>query len=125
MFGFMDLLIIVKWCTDWSAIEGSKPPSIISTMIVMCLGFGEQSDPSLKESDLIPYQSEIMKLFILIAIFCVPLMLLVKPVCQRKASKEHEAKVKAIEDENKNQAVYTALNEGGEEYRASNFIKTH
>jgi hypothetical protein len=37
----MDLLIVVKWLTDYSQVEGAKPPSIISTMIVMCLGFGE------------------------------------------------------------------------------------
>ena len=53
LFGFMDLLIIVKWMTDFSQVDGAKPASIISTMIVMCLGFGEQPDPRLKEDDLI------------------------------------------------------------------------
>jgi len=42
LFGFMDLLIIVKWLTDYTGNESSAP-SIISTMIVMALGFG--SDP--------------------------------------------------------------------------------
>ena len=42
LFGFMDLLIIVKWLTDYSADPTlGKPPSIISTMITMFLGFGE------------------------------------------------------------------------------------
>lgn len=56
----MDLLIIVKWLTDYSQPSEDpaqallSAPSIISTMIVMALGFGEQSDPKLKERDLIP-----------------------------------------------------------------------
>jgi hypothetical protein len=37
----MDMLIVIKWLTDFSAMEGAKPPSIIASMIVMCLGFGE------------------------------------------------------------------------------------
>lgn len=41
LFGFMDLLIITKWLTNYDDMVGAKPPSIISTMIVMCLNFGE------------------------------------------------------------------------------------
>jgi V-type H+-transporting ATPase subunit a len=37
LFGFMDLLIIVKWLTEWDSMTGATPPSIITTMIVMCL----------------------------------------------------------------------------------------
>jgi V-type H+-transporting ATPase subunit a len=52
LFGFMDLLIVVKWLTDFSGIKGAKPPSIISLMIIFGLGFGEP-DPKLKETDLL------------------------------------------------------------------------
>jgi hypothetical protein len=38
----MDLLIIVKWLTDYSSMVGASPPSVISSMIIMALGFGEQ-----------------------------------------------------------------------------------
>jgi hypothetical protein len=43
LFGFMDLLIVLKWLTDFSGVEGgpSRAPSIITTMITMALGFGE------------------------------------------------------------------------------------
>jgi len=37
LFGFMDLMIIVKWLTDWSSMDTSHAPSIISAMIVMCI----------------------------------------------------------------------------------------
>jgi hypothetical protein len=40
LFGFMDLLIFVKWLTNYEAMVGAKPPSVISSMINMCLNFG-------------------------------------------------------------------------------------
>ena len=72
-------------------------PSIISTMIVMVLGLGEQSDPRLKERDLIPYQTDIMRFLLILVLISAPVMLLVKPIYERsKMQKEpeklHEAK---------------------------------
>ena len=46
LFGFMDLLIIAKWLTDYSQMDGAKPPSIISSMIAMFLNFGHYTDSS-------------------------------------------------------------------------------
>lgn len=40
LFGFMDLLIVIKWLTNYETIIGADPPSIITTMITMCLNFG-------------------------------------------------------------------------------------
>ena len=37
----MDSLIIVKWLTDWSQPGIGEPPSVITNMIGMFLGFGE------------------------------------------------------------------------------------
>ena len=42
----MDLLIIKKWLTDYSVVEGAKPPSIITSMIAMFLNFGKYTDSS-------------------------------------------------------------------------------
>lgn len=39
LFGYMDLLIILKWLTDFKGIEYAAP-SIISTMINTFLGGG-------------------------------------------------------------------------------------
>lgn len=39
MFGYMDLLILIKWHTDYTGVE-SKAPSIITTMVNMFLGGG-------------------------------------------------------------------------------------
>ena len=49
----MDLLIVVKWLTNYEMIPGSKPPSIITSMITMFLGFGEQ-DANSTETELLP-----------------------------------------------------------------------
>lgn len=38
LFGFMDYMIIVKWTTDWGAVEadtGKAAPGIIGAMILM------------------------------------------------------------------------------------------
>jgi len=43
LFGFMDLIIITKWTTDYSAMVGANPPSVITMMIDMCLGLGAPS----------------------------------------------------------------------------------
>jgi V-type H+-transporting ATPase subunit a len=40
LFGFMDMLIVVKWATDFDSMQGANPPSIITLMIQMCLNFG-------------------------------------------------------------------------------------
>ncbi len=39
LFGYMDLLIITKWCTDWTGIEHASP-SVITSMIEMALNGG-------------------------------------------------------------------------------------
>jgi len=91
LFGFMDLLIVKKWLTDYSA-DTSKAPSIITLMIDMCLGGGLPS-PSDKTTPLFDTQEEqtqIMLTLLLIVVVCVPLMLCVKPIWE---SMSHKAKV--------------------------------
>lgn len=41
MFGFMDLLIVIKWLTNYDTMVDAKPPSVITSMITMFLGLGE------------------------------------------------------------------------------------
>jgi V-type H+-transporting ATPase subunit a len=86
LFGFMDVLIIIKWLTDFDAPSDSNlpPPSIISTMINMVLGFGEQSNPSNLERELIPLQPWIMRFLLITILICVPLMLFVKPIHEHR-----------------------------------------
>ena len=42
LFGYMDLLIVIKWLTDWTASVGvSNAPSIITIMIDIPLKLGQ------------------------------------------------------------------------------------
>lgn len=48
LFGFMDMMIIIKWLTDWETYEKEHvknnliAPGIIQTMITMFIGFGNK-----------------------------------------------------------------------------------
>ena len=80
LFGFMDLLIIVKWLTDWSGNTG-KAPSIISIMINMFLNQGKVDEA--RAAPLIgsaSTQQSICIILLLISLICIPTMLFVKPI---------------------------------------------
>jgi V-type H+-transporting ATPase subunit a len=79
LFGFMDLMIIVKWNTDFSGIEYSAP-SIITAMIDMCLGMGKSSTNEAPLFGTAEYQQKIMLTLIEVVLVCVPMMLCVKPL---------------------------------------------
>ena len=77
LFGYMDVLIIIKWLTNYSGVE-HEAPSIINTMINIPLkGAYIEGRPFI--SDLKSNQN-ISLVLLLIAVLCVPLMLLPKPI---------------------------------------------
>jgi V-type H+-transporting ATPase subunit a len=109
MFGYMDLLIVWKWLTNWEG-RTSNSPSIISTMIDMFLNGGKPT----VESDL-PIigtwkeQTEIENILMYIVLICIPLMLFVKPVfVALGGKKKHHA---ASTDEIVKIAIIHALGE--------------
>lgn len=88
LFGFMDFMIVLKWVTDWSEMhDGKVAPGIISTMIVMFINFGTPPKDS-KEAALISNQTAWMRTMLIIAVFCVPIMLLAKPIIESKKAKK-------------------------------------
>lgn len=82
LFGWMDLLIIAKWLTPWE--KPQRAPGIISVMINMFLGFGAVDD----DVDAIiggrSGQQTISIILLVIALICVPTMLLGKYICDRE-----------------------------------------
>ena len=99
MFGYMALLMFHKW-TSYTAggFEGDPAttercaPSILITFINMVLfKYGEGVEPLSGECG-DPYmfwgQTGIQKLFVLVAVVCIPWMLLGKPLLKRNAPKE-------------------------------------
>ena len=118
LFGFMDLLIIVKWLTDWKGKEG-KAPSIISIMINMFLNQGKvDEEVALPLIGSASTQQSIWILLLLIALICVPTMLLVKPIYLnwtkskhvRQGSIGHRFTQLDDEEEEKDGGFHTALN---------------
>ena len=90
LFGFMDLLIIVKWLTNYSEMTDAVPPSIISSMINMFLNFGELP-PGAKDTPFFSNQVMWMNLLLAVALLCVPLMLFVKPFYELKHAQSTKA----------------------------------
>lgn len=77
LFGFMDVLIIVKWLTDWTGREGDAP-SIITQMINNIIKGGMVDETALLWND--STQTFISELLLVICLCMVPLMLFVKPI---------------------------------------------
>lgn len=86
MFGFMDFLIFVKWGTNYAAMDGANPPSIISSMINMFLNFGELP-PGATDTPFISNQTFWMRFLLATIVICVPVMLYVKPVYEYNHAK--------------------------------------
>ena len=95
LFGYMDVLIIIKWLTDYSGSE-HEAPSIINTMINIPLkGAYIEGRPFI--SDLETNQT-ISLILLLIAVICVPLMLLPKPIILISREPHHEIKARQSND---------------------------
>lgn len=44
LFGFMDLMVVTKWLSDYSD-DTSKAPAIINSMLNMAMNGGQPADP--------------------------------------------------------------------------------
>ena len=90
LFGFMDLMVIKKWTTDYSDDTG-KAPAIINAMLDMAMSGGVPSNPGetplFGDTSSYADQTKLMNILMLVVLVCVPLMLCVKPCylnCQLK-----------------------------------------
>lgn len=90
LFGYMSMLIIIKWVTPWP--DPSVAPSIIGFMINMFLKMGEVIGEPLIGSK--ATNEEINVILLVIAVACVPLMLLVKPLWFKFTHEDHSPKKK-------------------------------
>ena len=85
LFIYLVILIFVKWCTDWSKVEGGIP-NLINTMINMPLTMGGRGDepPAFKAS----VQDPLQKILLFVALLSVPAMLIPKPLLEYYAHKK-------------------------------------
>ena len=90
LFGYLSVTIIYKWTVDWWAVDshGNKlhhnPPGLLNMLIYMFLRPGTVTE----EDQLYPGQAMLQATLLLIALICVPWMLITKPYLQYKEHKK-------------------------------------
>jgi len=102
LFGFMNLLIVTKWTTDWYGLAAAahqahpdepmkEAPGIINTMIMMFINGGVRPAGN-NEFDVIDNQTWWMQRLTIGALISVPSMLLVLPVWEVRQHKKSAAR---------------------------------
>jgi V-type H+-transporting ATPase subunit a len=83
-FGYMAILIIFKWCTDWSDYPSPGAPNLVQTMIGMFLRPGSVAE----SQKLYEGQAGLQVFMLLIALACVPAMLFGQPCLAKREFKK-------------------------------------
>ncbi|KAG5462512.1 MAG: ATPase V0/A0 complex, partial [Olpidium bornovanus] len=86
IFGYLSFMIVLKWCTNFEG-SATKPPSLLNMLIYMFLSPGNVN-PSER---MFGGQGTVQVVLVLVALACVPWMLLTKPLLIRREMKAKEA----------------------------------
>lgn len=83
LFGYMILMIFVKWGIDWSS-DPSKAPSIISQLLLIFLNMGSVGPDDNKQPIFYRHdykiQENLQYYLLIISVICVPIMWFPKPI---------------------------------------------
>ncbi|CAG9314003.1 unnamed protein product [Blepharisma stoltei] len=77
-FGYMILMVFIKWCTEWHYNWNDNAPNLITILMNMALKMGSLGDSKPLYGD-DGAQESIQLILLLIAVICVPIMLIPKP----------------------------------------------
>lgn len=92
LFGYMLLMIFIKWATDWSN-NSANAPSIISMLMNIFLKGGSVDEKPLFNLANPAFQESLQFYFFIIALICLPILLLPKPfITYFNHKKEHNRK---------------------------------
>lgn len=117
-FGYMCLMIVMKWCMFWS--NTFVAPNLIQTMIGMFLSPFSLPQQKVDGRDhpmqLYEGQIAVQLLLVAIALLSVPVMLFVKPIMQHRAHRSHQhGEFRSIQDD-AHVAVQMGSGEEGEDF---------
>eukprot|EP00906_Rhabdomonas_costata_P025020 RCo035855 len=103
-FGYMDIMIIVKWLVDWPTrmLNGMTPPSLLETMTNFFLAPGSV-EPKKYLYGSASTQNSLQTFLLLVAFFSVPFMLIPIPIIEwrhhKRAMRRKEDKQALAPDE--------------------------
>ncbi|KAJ3092075.1 H(+)-transporting V0 sector ATPase subunit a [Quaeritorhiza haematococci] len=86
IFGYLTILILYKWSTDWRGLQ-KDAPGLLNTLIYMFLKPGTVE----AKDQLFPGQAPLQAFLVLLALVCVPWMLLAKPYLLYRDYHRHRA----------------------------------
>lgn len=108
LFGYLVFIVIFKWCSQYNYANIHRAPNLLLTMINMMLKFGGSPDAGEEDYGLYAVDEEgnsslqtgIQSFLVVLAVICVPWMLLFKPIYlyvqhRRKQKATAEVKTKA------------------------------
>ncbi len=105
LFGYMILMIYIKWGTDWSD-DLSKAPSLITQLLMLFLNLGSTGPEGFKtplfHREDYHFQETFQYYALVTSVICVPVMLIVKPTIEFFKLPNEEANVNHNENEGEN-----------------------